>query len=408
VLFDNVDFADLELPASTRVLRAEVRAFLREELDSGRIQPRLGHTEFDLAFTRRVAAHGWIGMTWPKQYGGQERSYLDRFVVTEEMLAVAAPCAAHWFGDRQTGPSLLRYGSEYQRTRFLPAIVRGEAAFALGMSEPGAGSDLAAVKTRAEKVDGGWRVTGQKVWTSWAHKADAFFVLCRTTPLGDDQKADRHAGLSQLIVEMKSEGVTVRPINFLNGRHQFNEVWLDNVLVPDAMVVGEIDSGWKQVTSELALERSGPERFMTTFPLLIELVRRFEKSDDARALEAIGRLVARFQALRRRDPHLRHRDRSCPPADGEDRRHRPRPLAGAGGHRHPPADAARGGGRYRRLACRSGCAAAPCRAGGRAGTDCRDGAARRLDARYLGCADAGRSAHRCAGQWRDGARRARA
>ena len=299
MLFDNVDFADLELPASTRVLRAEVRAFLREELDSGRIQPRLGHTEFDLAFTRRVAAHGWIGMTWPKQYGGQERSYLDRFVVTEEMLAVAAPCAAHWFGDRQTGPSLLRYGSEYQRTRFLPAIVRGEAAFALGMSEPGAGSDLAAVKTRAEKVDGGWRVTGQKVWTSWAHKADAFFVLCRTTPLGDDQKADRHAGLSQLIVEMKSEGVTVRPINFLNGRHQFNEVWLDNVLVPDAMVVGEIDSGWKQVTSELALERSGPERFMTTFPLLIELVRRFEKSDDARALEAIGRLVARFQALRR-------------------------------------------------------------------------------------------------------------
>jgi alkylation response protein AidB-like acyl-CoA dehydrogenase len=299
LIFDNVDFTELELPASTRVLRAEVRAFLQEEMAAGRIHPRLGHTEFDAGFTRRVAARGWIGMTWPKRYGGQERSYLDRFVVTEEMLAVAAPCAAHWFGDRQTGPSLLRHGSEYQRERYLPAIVRGEMAFALGMSEPGAGSDLAAVKTRAEKVDGGWRVTGQKVWTSWAHRADAFFVLCRTSPLGDDPKADRHAGLSQLIVEMKSPGVTTRPINFLNGRHQFNEVWLDNVFVPDELVLGEVGGGWKQVTSELALERSGPERFMTTFPLLIELVRRFEKIDDARAFEAIGRLVARFHALRR-------------------------------------------------------------------------------------------------------------
>ncbi len=295
MLFHDVEFSELELPASTRALREEVRTFLREELASGRIRPRLGHTEYDLGFTQRVAARGWIGMTWPRRYGGQERSYLDRFVVTEEMLAVAAPCAAHWFGDRQTGPSLLRHGSEAQRERFLPAIVRGEYCFALGMSEPGAGSDLAAVKTRAEKVDGGWRVTGQKVWTSWAHKADAFFVLCRTSPLADD----RHAGLSQLIVELGSEGVTIRPINFLNGRHQFNEVWLDNVFVPDAMVLGEVGAGWKQVTSELALERSGPERFMTTFPLLVELVRRFEKIDDARAFEAIGRLTARFHALRR-------------------------------------------------------------------------------------------------------------
>ena len=126
------------------------------------------------------------------------------------------------------------------KQKFLPAITRGEMAFALGMSEPGSGSDLASVRTRAEKVEGGWKVTGQKVWTSWAHKADAFFVLCRTAPLTDD----RHAGLSQLIIELKkSPGVTVRPIRFMNGEHHFNEVFLDGVFVPDNHVVGEVGQG---------------------------------------------------------------------------------------------------------------------------------------------------------------------
>lgn len=294
MIFADLDYAELELPAATHALRAEVRAFLREERDAGRIVPRLGHAEFDAGFTLRVAARGWIGMTWPRRYGGQERSALERFVVTEELLAVAAPCAAHWFGDRQIGPALLRYGSEAQRQRFLPEIVRGTCPFALGMSEPQAGSDLAAVKTRADKVDGGWRVTGQKVWTSWAHLAHYAFVLCRTAPA-----EDRHEGLSQLIVDLRAPGVTIRPIRFLNGRHQFNEIFLDAVYVPDELVLGEPGAGWKQVTSELALERSGPERYMTTFPLLVELVRRCEKSDDPRAHEAVGRLVARLHALRR-------------------------------------------------------------------------------------------------------------
>jgi alkylation response protein AidB-like acyl-CoA dehydrogenase len=294
-MFDAVDFSSLALPPQAEALRKEVRAFLREEVKAGRIKAHLGHTEYDKDFTRKVAARGWIGMTWPKRYGGHERSYLERFVVTEELLAVAAPCAAHWFGDRQTGPSLLRYGTEAQREKYLPAIARGEMTFALGMSEPDAGSDLAAVRTRAERVEGGWRVTGQKVWTSWAHKADAFFVLCRT---GADE-GDRHNGLSQLIVELKSPGVLVRPINFMNGHHQFNQIYLENVFVPDDRVVGEIGQGWKQVTSELAFERSGPERYMTTFPLFVELVRRLRAVEDPRAEEAVGKLTARLWALRR-------------------------------------------------------------------------------------------------------------
>lgn len=295
MFFENVDFSALDLPPSALKLREEVRAFLRAEVAAGAFTPHLGHSEFDAEFTRRVAAQGWIGMTWPRRYGGQERSYLERFVVTEEMLAAAAPCAAHWFGDRQIGPSLLRHGSEALKARFLPAIARGECAFALGMSEPNSGSDLASVRTRAERVEGGWRVTGQKVWTSWAHKAHACFVLCRTSP----DSGNRHEGLSQFIVELNSPGVTVRPIRFMDGRQSFNEVFLDNVFVPDAMVVGEIGQGWKQVTSELALERSGPERYMTTFPLLVELIRRLGTASDARAQEMVGKLTARFWALRR-------------------------------------------------------------------------------------------------------------
>jgi alkylation response protein AidB-like acyl-CoA dehydrogenase len=294
-MFDQVDFSALELPPSARALQREVREFLRTELAALGFTPHLGHAEFHAGFTRRVAERGWIGMTWPKRYGGQERSYLDRFVVTEEMLAVAAPCAAHWFADRQTGPSLLRYGTEAQRQRYLPAIARGEYYFALGMSEPNSGSDLASVKTRAERVSNGWRVTGQKVWTSWAHKAHAFFVLCRTAP----DSGNRHEGLSQLIVELDAPGVTVRPIRFMNGHHHFNEVFLDNVFVPDDHVVGEIGQGWKQVTSELALERSGPERYMTTFPLFTELMRRLGGTPDARAAEAAGKLAARMWSLRR-------------------------------------------------------------------------------------------------------------
>ena len=293
-MFDQVDFSALELPPAARELQREVREFLRAEIAAKTFTPRPGHTEFDAAFSRKIAARGWIGMTWPKRYGGRERSYLERFVVTEEMLAVAAPCAAHWFGDRQIGPGLLRYGSEQQRQRYLPAIARGEFAFALGMSEPNAGSDLASVKTRAERADNGWRVSGQKVWTSWAHKADAFLVLCRTS-----DSDDRHAGLSQLIIELNAPGVTVRPIRFMNGDHQFNEVFLDNVFVSDDNVVGAIGEGWRQITSELALERSGPERYMSTFPLFVELVRRLGSSPDARAAEMIGSLTARLWSLRR-------------------------------------------------------------------------------------------------------------
>ena len=163
-------------------------------------------------------------MTIPAQYGGHGASPLDRYVVTEELLAAGAPVAAHWIADRQIGPSLLRFGTEEQRARYLPGIAAGEVYFGIGMSEPDSGSDLASVRTKAERVDGGWELTGTKVWTSGAHRAHAFFALARSAPRDD---AHRHAGLSQFIVDLRAPGVTIRPIPLLTGAHHFNEVVLD-------------------------------------------------------------------------------------------------------------------------------------------------------------------------------------
>jgi alkylation response protein AidB-like acyl-CoA dehydrogenase len=286
----------VDLPPRAAELRARVRAFLAEERAADLWRPRadVWLSGWDERFTRELGRRGWLGMTIPAEYGGAGASPLDRYVVTEELLAAGAPVAAHWVADRQIGPSLLRFGTEAQRQRFLPGIVTGEVYFGIGMSEPDAGSDLAAVRTRAEKVDGGWELTGTKVWTSGAHKAHAFFALARSSPRDE---GNRHAGLSQFIVELDSPGVQIRPILLLTGAHHFNEVVFDRVFVPDAMVLGEIGSGWRQVTSELAFERSGPERFLSTYPLLAALIG--ELAGTTGYERELGSLVSRLWALRR-------------------------------------------------------------------------------------------------------------
>lgn len=281
--------------ATSDALRAEVRAFLAEQLAAGSFRPSIDAwlCGWDEGFTSALARRGWLGMTVPRQYGGHGRSFHERFVVTEELLAAGAPVAAHWIADRQIVPSLLKYGTEQQKSHFLPRIVSGECFFAIGMSEPDSGSDLASVRTRATLVDGGWSLTGTKVWTSGAHRAHAFIVLARTTAA---DPAHRHAGLSQFIVDLHAPGVDVRPIVSMNGGHHFNEVILENVFVPDAMVFGEIGQGWTQVTSELSFERSGPERFLSTFPLLAHAVQITGEPRGAGDRE-LGRLVARIAGL---------------------------------------------------------------------------------------------------------------
>lgn len=277
--------------------RLDVRTFLKEELAKGTFTPKCDSwlSGDDPEFSKLIGQKGWIGLTWPKKYGGQERSTIDRYILTEEFLAVGAPVAAHWFADRQTGPLLLRYGTEEQREYFLPKIVKGECYFGIGLSEPNSGSDLASVSTRAEKVEGGWIVNGQKIWTSNAHLCHYMVTLVRTSPFDGKSK---HAGLSQLIVDLHAEGITVVPIKFLTGEHHYNEVFFDNVFVPDNMVVGEIGNGWAQGLAELAFERSGPERIMSTFPLIDELIQELKRQNNLEGLQQASKIVARLWGLR--------------------------------------------------------------------------------------------------------------
>ncbi len=280
------------------ILRAEVRAFLQVEL-AGR-DPRAkaeswsGH---DDAFSRKVGARGWIGMTWPKRYGGHERSALERYVVMEEMLAAGAPVSRHWVADRQSGVQILKVGTEQQKQTILPKIAAGECCFCIGMSEPDSGSDLASTRTKATKVQGGWLVNGTKLWTSSAHVADYMILFCRT---GAVDAANRHAGTTQFLVDMKAtQGIKVRPIHALSGAHHFNEVVFTDAFLPDDAILGGEGDGWKQVTGELAFERSGPERFLSTFGLVVELIRALGPDPSERAAIALGRLSAHFLTLRR-------------------------------------------------------------------------------------------------------------
>jgi alkylation response protein AidB-like acyl-CoA dehydrogenase len=274
-------------------LRERVRRFLAEERANGGYEPRCdawlsGHSP---AFSRRLAERGWLAMTWPERYGGHRRDELERFTVNEELLAAGAPVAAHWLADRQVGPAILRYGTEEQKRRFLPPVARAESFFAIGMSEPDSGSDLASVRTFARRGRDGWIVNGTKVWTSHAHRSDWMVTLVRTA---SRHESDRHAGLSQLIIDLRAPGVRIAPIAFLDGEHHFNEVVLQDVVVPEENLLGTEGSGWRQVTSELAHERSGPERFLSTFPLLEELVRRAGRSRPPE----LGELVAELATLR--------------------------------------------------------------------------------------------------------------
>ncbi len=283
--------------AARVALSQEVREFIAEQRDAGAFTPQCDAWQmgWDEQFSRALGARGWIGMTWPTEYGGHGRSALDRFAVVEELLAVGAPIAAHWVADRQMGPSILRYGTEAQKQRFLPAMARGEYYFGIGMSEPDSGSDLASIRTRADRADGGWRLSGHKLWTSGAHHAHALVVLTRTSP-GD--ASHRHEGMSQFIVATDSAGLEVRPVPLLTGEVHFSEVIFDGVFVPDDLVLGTIGSGWQQVTSELAFERSGPERFLSVYPLVPHIVEAVRQRGESAQLAQLGSILARLWSVR--------------------------------------------------------------------------------------------------------------
>ncbi|GAA4544040.1 acyl-CoA dehydrogenase family protein [Pseudonocardia xishanensis] len=284
--------SDLATP-QTSTLRKEVRAAVAAagvqayaECDAW----LFGH---DMDFTHALAEARLIGLTWPSAFGGREVSNVERLVVTEELLRVGSPVAAHWIADRQIGPTILRHGTPELQEEFLPAIAAGRVTFCLGMSESESGSDLAAVRTRARPVDGGYLLTGRKIWTSHAHRASHAYVLART----GDSSGKKHESLTELIVDMSDDGVEVRPILDVSGEHHFNETIFEDVFVPSSRVIGVVGQGWTQVTEQLSFERGGLERVLSTFPILAVALR----DDWVRPGHAtrLGLAVSRLHALRR-------------------------------------------------------------------------------------------------------------
>jgi alkylation response protein AidB-like acyl-CoA dehydrogenase len=280
-------------------LRSAIREFLCTDSELYGWRPEVDSwlSCWNEGFSERLGAAGFLGITIPREYGGRGLGHLHRYVVTEELLAHGAPVAAHWIADRQVAPALSAYGTEEQRRRILPRIAEGRFYSAIGMSEHGAGSDLAAVQSRATRIEHGWRLSGTKVWTSGAHHAHQIVVLARTSAPDPER---RHAGFSQFLVPCDAPGVTISPIELMSGEHHFNEVLFDDVQLTDDDLLGEVGAGWHQVTSELSFERSGPERILTTMPLITAAISQLalrSRGDESIAVD-LGYLVARLTSLR--------------------------------------------------------------------------------------------------------------
>ncbi|MEC3948275.1 acyl-CoA dehydrogenase family protein [Sphingobium sp. HWE2-09] len=286
------------LPPEDEALRPALRALIAEAIADMPIHRRARSWQgFDAAFSRKLGQAGYLGLSLPTEYGGVGRGPFTRFVVVEELLSAGAPVAGHWIADRQSGPLIRHYGTEAQRQFYLPRISKGEALFCIGMSEPGSGSDLASVRSRADRQDdGGWLLNGQKIWTTNAMHSDYMIALVRTS----GTSGDRQSGLSQMIVDLKLPGITIRPIIDLTGDAHFAEVFFDNVrLAPDALI-GEEGQGWSQVTAELAFERSGPERIYSSVVLIDAWARHLDTvgRKDSATLRLLGSLTAQLAVLR--------------------------------------------------------------------------------------------------------------
>ena len=285
------------IPAADEALRQEVRLFLAQALRdvpaSVRAKTWMG---YDAAFSRELGRRGWLGITLPVAYGGGGRSPFARYVLVEEFLNAGAPVGSHWIADRQSAPLILKYGTEAQKQKYIPPICQGASFFCIGMSEPGSGSDLASVRTRAVKTAAGWLLNGQKIWTSNAHNSHFMIALVRTS----GEAGDRQKGLSQVIVDMALPGVTVRPITDLAGDSQFCEVFFENVALTDDALIGAEGGGWAQVTAELAFERSGPERIYSSIILFDQWLQwlRADSGRGQRSARLVGKLVSHLAPLR--------------------------------------------------------------------------------------------------------------
>lgn len=256
-------------------------------------------------FSRVLAQEGWIGMTWPLEFGGGGRPGIERIIMAEEMISAGAPVAASWVADRQMGPAICAYGTPEQRAEFLPGILSGEATWCIGMSEPDAGSDLAALQTSAVRDGTHWVVNGQKIWTSLAAIAEYCYLIVRTSSEGP-----RHKGVSEIIVSMDSPGIEVRPVQDMVTNDHFCEVFFTDVRVPVANLVGVEGDAFRQTMAQLEHERGGIDRLVSNRPLYRHALSKADLADptvrqEIAALETgyeVGRLMVYQGALGQAPP----------------------------------------------------------------------------------------------------------
>ena len=283
-----------------QALRVEARAFAEDAVSRyGRANDSWinGYSK-DLSL--ELGARGWIGMGWPVEYGGGARPPLDRLIVAEELITAGAPIGASWFADRQMGPAFIAFGTEEQKRRYLPLILSGATTWCIGMSEPGAGSDLAALQTRAVRDGNSFVINGQKIWTSFAAKAEFCYLICRTST-----EDSPHKGISELVVPMDSTGIEVRPIRDLTTSEHFCEVFFSDVRVPADNLVGREGGAFSQTMRQLEHERGGIDRLVSNRALFDLALRRADRADPLvrqeiarlETLYHVGRLVVMRSVL---------------------------------------------------------------------------------------------------------------
>jgi len=296
---------DFKFTEEQSQLREDVRAFLKTEKEKG-VYPFGANSFLELRskeFSKRMAQKGWIGMAWPKEYGGRGMGYTERLIVLEEMIGAGAPIAYHFLVDRQVGPGIIHFGSDFLKKEFLSKIINADVTFCLLFSEPDAGSDLANCRTTAVEEGDYYVVNGQKVWTSGAHLADYGWALVKTTL---DPDVSRYDAFSELIIDMKSPGITIRPLINMAGIHSFNEVYFDNVKIHKNYLVGKRDNGFRQIMTNLDYERAGIERLMQNNHVkeaLIEYVKTSKKdgrplSEDSLVRDIVAGLEVEYQVYR--------------------------------------------------------------------------------------------------------------